>query len=70
LASLFDYDKDRVLKIVRENALDASTESVNIRAGALGSDLLMIGAAELPFAKLLERPSEFDFDKNRRQARR
>jgi hypothetical protein len=31
---------------------------------------LMIGAAELPFAKLLERPSEFDFDKNRRQARR
>lgn len=70
LSALFDYDKDRVLKIVQENSLDAASESVVIRAGELGSDLLMIGAAELPFTKLLERPSEFDFDKNRKRARR
>jgi hypothetical protein len=36
----------------------------------LGSDLLMVGAAELPFAKLLERPSEFNFDTKRRHGRR
>lgn len=70
LSALFDYDKDRVLKIVKENSLDAASESVVIRAGELGSDLLMIGAAELPFTKLLERPSEFDFDKNRKPSRR
>jgi predicted NBD/HSP70 family sugar kinase len=70
LASLFDYDKERVLKTVKEHALDAASESVIIRNGELGSDLLMIGAAELPFAKLLERPSEFDFDTKRKHARR
>ena len=70
LASLFDYDKDRVVRMVKEHALDASSESVIIRNGELGSDLLMIGAAELPFAKLLERPSQFDFDMNRKHARR
>ena len=70
LASLFEYDKERVLRIVKEHALDAASESVIIRTGDLGSDLLMIGAAELPFAKLLERPSEFDFDSKRKHARR
>lgn len=70
LSALFDYDKERVLRIVKENSLDAASESVVIRAGELGSDLLMVGAAELPFAKLLERPSEFDFDKNRKPSRR
>ena len=70
LSALFDYDKERVLRIVKENSLDAASESVVIRAGELGSDLLMIGAAELPFTKLLERPSEFDFDKNRKPSRR
>jgi predicted NBD/HSP70 family sugar kinase len=70
LSALFDYDNERVLRIVKENSLDAASESVVIRAGELGSDLLMIGAAELPFTKLLERPSEFDFDKNRKPSRR
>lgn len=70
LASLFDYDKDRVLRIVKAHSLDAASESMIIRNGQLGSDLLMIGAAELPFAKLLERPSEFDFAKTRSRVRR
>lgn len=70
LASLFDHDKERVIRILKEHALDASSESVIVRNGELGSDLLMIGAAELPFAKLLERPSEFNFDTKRRHGRR
>lgn len=70
LASLFDHDKERVIRILKEHALDASSESVIIRNGELGSDLLMVGAAELPFAKLLERPSEFNFDTKRRHVRR
>lgn len=70
LASLFDHDKERVIRILKEHALDASSESVIIRNGELGSDLLMVGAAELPFAKLLERPSEFNFDTKRRHGRR
>lgn len=70
MASLFEFDKDRVLKLVKENSLDASSESVIIRSGELGADLLMIGAAELPFAKLLARPSEFEFDNNRKRSRR
>ena len=68
LASLFDHDKERVIRILKEH--DASSESVIIRNGELGSDLLMVGAAELPFAKLLERPSEFNFDTKRRHGRR
>jgi predicted NBD/HSP70 family sugar kinase len=61
LASLFEFDQERVLSVVKENSLNAASESVLIRSGQLGADLLMIGAAELPFANLLERPSEFEF---------
>ena len=61
LAALFEFDQERVLSVVKEHSLNAASESVLIRSGQLGADLLMIGAAELPFANLLERPSEFEF---------
>ena len=61
IAALFDFDRERLLSGVKANALDAASETVLIRPASLGADLLMIGAAELPFAKLLARPSEFEF---------
>jgi predicted NBD/HSP70 family sugar kinase len=67
LASLFEFDKDRMLAGVKKNSLEASSEAVLIRSADLGADLLMIGAAELPFASLLARPSEFEFATSRRR---
>jgi predicted NBD/HSP70 family sugar kinase len=69
LAALFEFDQDRVLRIVKDHSLDASSESVLIRSGELGADLLMIGAAELPFAQLLDRPSEFEFATQRKRTK-
>jgi hypothetical protein len=51
----------------KQNSLEASSEAVLIRSADLGADLLMIGAAELPFASLLSRPSEFEFATSRRR---
>ena len=58
LTSLFRYDPDRLVKNLKAGALNASSERVVVRAGELGSSLLMIGAAELPFHRLLESPAE------------
>lgn len=57
LDSLFQYDSDRMLRRMRESSLTSSQESVLILSGALGANLLMIGAAELPFNSLIEDPS-------------
>jgi len=61
LVSLFEFDEERLIEVLKANSLDASNERVIVRAGELGSNLLMVGAAELPFASLLARPSEFRF---------
>jgi predicted NBD/HSP70 family sugar kinase len=57
LVSLFKFDSERLLSKMREGSLNAAHERVVIRAGELGSDLLMVGASELPFYNLIERPS-------------
>lgn len=58
LTSLLAYDEQRLLKRIKEGALNASSEIVVVRSAELGSDLLMIGAAELPFHRVLENPAE------------
>lgn len=58
LTSLFSYAPDRVIEIMRANALAASHEKVIIKNGELGSNLMMIGSADLAFNSLLSRPSE------------
>jgi len=57
LTGLFRHDPERVLNGLKKNSLAAANERVVIREGGLGSDLLMVGAAELPFNALIERPS-------------
>ncbi|MFT2817079.1 ROK family protein [Leifsonia sp. A12D58] len=60
LASLLVVDPERLLAAVAENALPASFGSVRVSAAELGSNLLMIGAAELAFERVLGDPSGFE----------
>jgi predicted NBD/HSP70 family sugar kinase len=57
LGSLFTYDSLRLIKKFRKHALTASREHVVVHAGELGTELLMIGAAELPIHHLVKNPS-------------
>ncbi|MDG2497806.1 MAG: ROK family protein [Aquiluna sp.] len=59
LTSLFDFAPDQLIAEMKQGALAAASERVVIRKGALGSNLLVLGAAELPFEALLEAPSSF-----------
>ncbi|WP_345751137.1 ROK family transcriptional regulator [Microbacterium rhizophilus] len=56
LAILRDHDPDGLLALVRDQALAAPTENLEIRAAALGADRLLIGAAEAAFEPLLADP--------------
>ncbi len=57
LTSLFNFDSERLINKMKDGALSAAHERVVVRAAELGSDLLMFGAAELPFGDLISRPS-------------
>lgn len=59
LTSLFEFDPDYLLAQVKKGSLVAAAERVVIRNGALGSDLLVLGAAELPFDALISSPSSY-----------
>jgi predicted NBD/HSP70 family sugar kinase len=59
LAALFAVDPDRLLAAVAARSLPASFGSVQISAALLGSNLLMIGAAEIAFERLLNDPNGF-----------
>lgn len=59
LTSLFDFDPDYLLTKVKKGSLAAAAERVVIRNGALGPDLLVLGAAELPFDALIASPTSF-----------
>lgn len=63
LTSLFEFDPERLINKIHQGSLDAASERVIIRKGALGSNLLMIGGAELPFSALISRPSSFSLTK-------
>lgn len=57
LSGLFWYDQERLLAGIRKGSLPASREGVIVRVGELGSNILIIGAAELPFAALSQNPN-------------
>jgi predicted NBD/HSP70 family sugar kinase len=57
LGSLITVAPGRLEELVTEQALGASAESLVISRAELGSNLLMIGAAELAFAGLLAHPA-------------
>jgi predicted NBD/HSP70 family sugar kinase len=57
IAGLFTRDSERLITGLRSNSLAAANERVIIREGGLGSNLLMIGAALLPFNELTANPS-------------
>jgi len=57
LGALHELAPERLPELVASQALAASAETLTITRAALGSDILMIGAAELAFAPLLASPA-------------
>ena len=57
LAALLAVDADRLRSAVAALSLGAAFGSVRLSAAELGSNLLMIGAAELAFEGLLDDPA-------------
>lgn len=57
LGALHELAPDRLPALVASQALAASAETLTIARAALGSDILLIGAAELAFGPLLAAPS-------------
>lgn len=57
LGGLFEFDRERLINGIKANSLAAANERVVLHTGGLGADLLMIGAALLPFSELTDRPS-------------
>jgi predicted NBD/HSP70 family sugar kinase len=56
LSALYAVDRQRLERAVAERTLPVPGESIEIRRAELGSDLLLIAAAELPFARLFADP--------------
>ncbi len=59
LSALHSLDPDRLGRAIATSALPGSRDSVPVVTAALGADLLMIGAAELAFERLLADPASF-----------
>jgi len=59
LGTILQKDPEYLAARVAAHALAASNDEVTITRAGLGSDLLMIGAAELTFAALLADPSAY-----------
>jgi predicted NBD/HSP70 family sugar kinase len=57
LAALAAVDQARIERRLAEHVLPALAEQVTVHRAALGSDLLLIGAAELPFERLFADPT-------------
>ncbi|MGG7463059.1 MULTISPECIES: ROK family protein [unclassified Plantibacter] len=57
LATLFALDEQRLTDLVLSEALTGPADGVTIHRAQLGSDLLMIGAAELAFSGVLADPA-------------
>ena len=56
LSALVAVDRPRLERAVRDRTLPLPGEEIEIRRAQLGSDLLLIAAAELPFARLFADP--------------
>ena len=56
LGDLYDHDPERLLTLTVGQSLDPPAEAVSMTRAALGTDTLLLGAAELAFASLLADP--------------
>lgn len=57
LGSLYALDPERLHKVVSRHALPVSWNDVTISRPRLGANILMVGAAELAFARILADPA-------------
>jgi predicted NBD/HSP70 family sugar kinase len=57
LASLFQFDSDRLLEVIRLSTLQSAHDSLLVRTGELGTRAVLVGAAELAFSNLLDNPA-------------
>lgn len=57
LATLAAADVDGLTALVREQAMSANGDDVEVRVASLAEDRLLIGAAESAFAELLRDPT-------------
>ncbi|MBN9177653.1 MAG: ROK family transcriptional regulator [Microbacterium sp.] len=56
LATLFEQDAEGLLTAVAAQTMPANAEDLVLRSAALGEDRLLVGAAEIAFAQLLDDP--------------
>ena len=57
LSGLLNFDSERFFAGIKRHSLASVNDRVVVREGGLGSNLLMIGGAELVFANLIANPS-------------
>jgi predicted NBD/HSP70 family sugar kinase len=57
LDSIFKFDKERLLESVRSSSLSSAHDGLVVSSGELGTSAVMIGAAGLAFAPLIQDPS-------------
>jgi predicted NBD/HSP70 family sugar kinase len=57
LDSIFKFNKERLLESVRASSLSSAHEGLVVSSGELGTSAVMIGAAGLAFAPLIQDPS-------------
>lgn len=56
LATLLAHDAEGLLAAVAAQTMPANAEDLVLRSAALGEDRLLVGAAEIAFARLLDDP--------------
>jgi predicted NBD/HSP70 family sugar kinase len=61
LSVLYSFDTDRLLSRFRWSSLTASQDRLIVRPASLGANLLMVGAAQMPFTRLMSEPAAFEF---------
>lgn len=57
LDSIFKFNKERLLQAVRNSSLNSAHDGLVVSSGELGTRAVMIGAAGLAFAPLIQNPS-------------
>jgi len=57
LDSIFKFDKERLLEAVRASSLNSAHDGLIVSSGELGTRAVLIGAAGLAFAPLIQNPS-------------
>ncbi len=61
LSVLYAFDTDRLLSRFRWSSLTASQDRLILRPAELGANLLMVGAAQMPFDRVVQEPATMTF---------